>query len=138
MSLSLLLICLFLFRFGEASRKMVPARKYKWQEVLYRTPYCPCIGIVKFPLPIRLCIFLMHAMVMSEGRKVCNYYMWVCKVGLFTTDGCQKGVMNNTLLLVIASHSIDNSPIQFLKDCSIGIFCLSIIAVRQGMMRLVK
>jgi hypothetical protein len=80
----------------------------------------------------------MHAMVMSEGRKVCNYYVWVRKVRLFTTDGCQKGVINNTLLLVIASYSIDNSPIQFVQDCSIGIFCLSIIAVHQGMMRLVK
>jgi hypothetical protein len=27
---------------------------------------------------------------------------------------------------------------MILQDCSIGIFCLSIIAVRQGMMRLVK
>jgi hypothetical protein len=80
----------------------------------------------------------MHAMVMSEGRKVCNYYVWVCKVGLFTADGCQKGVMTNTLLLVIASYSIDNSPIQFLQDCSIGNFCLSIIAVCQGMMGLVE
>ncbi len=52
---------------------------------------------------------------MSEGRKVCNNYVWVCKVGLFAADGCQKGVMNNTLLLVIASYSIDNSPIQFYK-----------------------
>jgi hypothetical protein len=99
---------------------------------------CSCIGIVKFLLPIRLCIFLIPAMVMSEGRKVCNYYMWVCKVGFFTTDGCQKGVMNNSLLLVIASYSIDNSPIQFLQYCSICILCLSIIGVRQGMMRLVK
>jgi hypothetical protein len=49
-----------------------------------------------------------------------------------------EGVMNNTLILVIALYSIDNSPIQFLQDCSIGIFCLSIIAVCQGMMRLVK
>jgi hypothetical protein len=80
----------------------------------------------------------MHAMVMSEGRKVCNYYVWVCKVGLFAFDGCQKGVMNNTLLLFIASYSIDNSPIQFLQDCSIVIFCLSIIAVHQVMLRLVK
>jgi hypothetical protein len=46
--------------------------------------------------------------------------------------------MNNTLLLVISSYSTDNSPIQFLQDCSIGIFCLSIIVVCQGMMRLVK
>jgi hypothetical protein len=75
---------------------------------------------------------------MSEGRKVCNCYVWVCKVSLFTADGCQKRVMNNTLLLVNASYSIDKSPIQFLQDCSIGIFCLSIIAVHQGMMRLVK
>jgi hypothetical protein len=80
----------------------------------------------------------MCAMVMSECRKVCSYYVWVCKVGFFAADGCQKGVMNNTLLLVIASYSIDNAPIQFLQDCSIGIFCLSIIAVRQGMIRLVK
>jgi hypothetical protein len=92
---------------------------------------CSCVGIVQFLLPIRLCIFLMHAMVMSKGRKVCNYYVWVCKVGLFTADGCQKGVMNITLLLVIDSYSIDNSPIHFLQDCSIGIFCLSIIAVHQ-------
>ena len=62
----------------------------------------------------------------------------MCKVALFTADGCQKGVMNDTFLLVIVSYSIDNSPIQFLQDCSIGIFCLSIIAVCQGMMRLVK
>jgi hypothetical protein len=46
--------------------------------------------------------------------------------------------MNNTLLLVIASYSIDNFPLHFLQDCRIGIFCLSIIAVGQGMMRLVK
>jgi hypothetical protein len=46
--------------------------------------------------------------------------------------------MNNTLLLVFTSYSIDNAPIQFLQDGSIGIFCLSIIAMRQGMMRLVK
>jgi hypothetical protein len=77
-------------------------------------------------------------MVMSEGRKVCNYYVWVYKYGLFTADGCQKGVMNNTLLLVIVFYSIDNSPIHFLQDCSIGIFCLSIIAVHQRMMILVK
>jgi hypothetical protein len=38
-SLSLLLICLFLFQSGEALKKMVPARKKnKWQEVLYWTP----------------------------------------------------------------------------------------------------
>ncbi len=38
-SLSLFLICLFLFWFGEASKKMAPARKKnKWQEVLYWTP----------------------------------------------------------------------------------------------------
>ncbi len=74
----------------------------------------------------------------SEVRKVCNYYVWVCKVGLFTADRCQKGVVNDTLLLVIASYSIDNSPIQLLKDFGIGIFCLAIIAVCQGMMRLVK
>ncbi len=65
----------------------------------------------KFLLLIRLCIFLMCTMVMSEGRKVCHYYVSVCKVGLFTADGCQKGVMNNTLLLVIVSYSINNSPI---------------------------
>ncbi len=80
----------------------------------------------------------MHAMVMREGRKVCNYHVWVCKADLFTADGCQKGVMNNTLLLIIASYSTENSPIQILQDCSIGIFCISFIAVRQGMMRLVK
>ncbi len=40
MSLSLLLVCLFLFQFREASKKMVPAReKNKWWEVLYWTPY---------------------------------------------------------------------------------------------------
>ncbi len=76
-------------------------------------------------------------MVMSEGRKFCYYYVWVCKVGLFITDGCQKGVVNNALLLVIVSYSTDNSPI-FLQDCSIGIFCLSVDAVHQGMMRLAK
>ncbi len=54
----------------------------------------------------------MHAMVMSEGRKVYNYYVCVCKVGLFTADGCQKGVMKYTLLLVIDSYSIDDSPMQ--------------------------
>ena len=73
----------------------------------------------------------MHAMVMSEGRKECNYYVWVCKVGLFITDEWQKRVMNNTLLLVIGSYSIDNAPTEFLNDCSIGIFCLSMIAVHQ-------
>ncbi len=46
--------------------------------------------------------------------------------------------MNNTLLLVIALYLLDDSPIHFLQNCSIGIFCLSIIAVHQGMMRLVK
>jgi hypothetical protein len=72
--------------------------------------------------------------------KAENYLvtMWVCKVGLFIADGCQKRLVNNTLLLVIASYSIDNAPIQFLQDYSIGIFCLSIIVVRQAMMRLVK
>ena len=40
LSLSLLLVCLFLFLFGEALKKMVPAReKNKWQEVLYWTTY---------------------------------------------------------------------------------------------------
>jgi hypothetical protein len=40
--------------------------------------------------------------------------------------------------LVIVSYSIDNSSIQFLQDCCIGIFCLFIIAVCQGMMKVVK
>ncbi len=39
LSLSLLLVCLFSFQFGEALKKMVPARKKnKWQELLYWPP----------------------------------------------------------------------------------------------------
>ncbi len=112
LSLSLSLVCLFLFRFGEALKKMVPARKKnKWHELLCWTPFskqvapiststwngCRHLYIYLKWLPLSLHLLKTVANISTSTQNVCHHlYIYSKQVDVIRAGQKNPGTFSDS------------------------------------------